>query len=219
MSKSSGGKGGRGGRSGGEGFTDATKEQLAENFEEWGKDLTDAERLAILEYQDQAFRFANEVDRRGITEESAKTRYGYSFGTQQQWDEYNRITEKMNSAIEKSPGLDKNTLLYRSVYPGENGGKAYIESLQPGKIITDNAYGSTTTAKGRDIYKGTIGHARVVIQAPKGTKGAHVPSVPSSHKGKNQREQEFILPKGSRYRVISRVTEKDGSITVIVELV
>lgn len=205
MGKGSGGKGARGGRSNGGGeFSSTTDEQMMQDNKEWGENLTKSEQQALHDYQADGFRLVNSADR-GLLDINSQPKLKL---------EYERLTRGLDSAIEKGK-LDRNTTVYRSI---TNRNKAYLDSLQPGTTHMERGYTSTTVNRNRDLYKNQPGHARIEYRVPKGTKGAYMNANPG-RKNNVRREQEFLLGRGTRYRVVSREVGKDGTIRIIVEVI
>lgn len=75
-----------------------------------------------------------------------------------------------------------------------------LTTLKPGDVFQDKGYVSTSTGSGFG------GDVRMQIHVPKGSTGAFVDPI-STHQG----EKEFLLPRGSRFRVVSSEKIQDGA--------
>lgn len=85
----------------------------------------------------------------------------------------------------------------------ERGGRSKhrFNGLKAGDEFEDAGFSSTTTSMGQARNFDSEGTGYVLeVEVPKGTPGAWVPKIPGADNG----EQEFILPRNARYRVISR---------------
>jgi hypothetical protein len=96
-----------------------------------------------------------------------------------------KVTKALDTALEKG-SLGSDTKLYRSFhFPADRG---------VGDVFSDKAFMSTS--RKRDVagrFETTGGKRSLVrINAPKGTKGAHLPG---------QNEEEFLLPRNTRLRI------------------
>jgi hypothetical protein len=96
-------------------------------------------------------------------------------------DASNAHVAAIDAALAKSPGLPHDTVLKRGM-----GGNFPVEV---GMTYHDKGYMSTS------VSEGFGGSNKMVINAPKGSKGAYL--VQSSHPG----EKEFLLPRGSQIKV------------------
>lgn len=87
-----------------------------------------------------------------------------------------------------------------------------LGSLKSGTVFQDNGFHSTAV----DANKAFSGNIRVEVRIPKGTKGAYVDHISS-----NQGEKEFLLPPGTKFRVVSASPSSGfyGGGTMVVEVV
>ncbi len=98
----------------------------------------------------------------------------------------------LDSAIAKSH-LQRNVLLLRNVRSG-----AWLNSLEKGSEFTDRAYVSTTISSEQADRPG-FGGVRMEIRAKKGQNAAAVAPLHSDYAV----QREVLLPRGSRFRVLS----------------
>jgi hypothetical protein len=124
------------------------------------------------------------------------------------------IVQTMDEAMERSILAEDTTLLrglyYRPTGPNYQG----IASLKAGDIFEDAAFLSTTKAS--QVPDSFIGNVTMVIKAKAGSRGIDLNEAIGGIKF--AREQEVLLPRGSRLRVINN--EKTGkNITLTVEVV
>ncbi len=143
-----------------------------------------------------------------------------------------RRVENIDSAIAKSAPLDEDVTLwrgvgsYRSVF-----GEGDLDALV-GRTFSDQGFASTTTR--RSVADGSTGvgaakgknAALLKIRAPQGQQGAWINGLaqpagrrdlPGLTSAMAKREGEFILPRGTRYRVVS--VKKGGFPEIEVEIV
>ncbi len=110
-----------------------------------------------------------------------------------------QITRFLDEAIETAPAVKKPTVVWRGV------DKKWVPA--DGTVFRDRGYVSTSadgqmaTAFGEDAVGTTV----MRIGLPKGQRGVYLPAlkdVPRS--GSFQKEKEWLLPRGTRFRVLGR---------------
>lgn len=126
-----------------------------------------------------------------------------------------KVIAAIRNAIEKSDGLDEDTLLFRGIrgYQGD------VSNLTSGTIFEDAGFVSTSfsrkvgqkfaTIDEPDGYRGWL----MIIQAPKGTKGVPMTRYRTDNP-KFRDEHEYLLGP-SRFRVLKR---DDVTRTIVVEV-
>jgi len=125
-----------------------------------------------------------------------------------------RVTN-INEAIAKSAPLDEPVILWRGLNSWRTAFDATDLDALVGKVVTDRAFASTTTRK--SIAFGAMGgqgrYAAIIkIRAPAGQRGAWIsglakPAGRTDIRGLEhhlaREEGEFLLPRGTRFRVLS----------------
>lgn len=109
----------------------------------------------------------------------------------------------LDAAIAKSPPLAKSMTLYRGV-PSKR-----FNDIKPGSIIADKAYISTSSREQEGYTFSSEGGALLVISAPKGTRAAVVDDVDTV---KTKNESEYLLPRGTKFKVLRVHEPKKGKV-------
>lgn len=182
------------------------KSGLNQDFKGFREGLTVDERQALGTYQGPAFKGINHMLRTG--------------GVGQR---YRKTVEGLDSAIEKGR-ISAPTKMYRGVDSREKlFGTRDLDSIV-GKELIDPGFVSTTSAESVAIQftqnaagRGTNG-AIIEMLLPEGTKGAWMRES-LEKKGLTLTEDEFILPRGMRFRVAGIKRSKHGAPTIIVEVI
>ena len=117
----------------------------------------------------------------------------------------------IDKVIEEGPRTAKTMRVIRGVGSGSTA--AEIAALAVGDEFQDKGYGSTSVKKDWDWSgDGTGSGLTLEVVVPKGSKGLYVEKI-SSHKS----EQEFLLPRNTKYRIISKEINEQGGGKVVVE--
>ncbi|MGL4445806.1 MAG: ADP-ribosyltransferase, partial [Alsobacter sp.] len=87
-----------------------------------------------------------------------------------------------------------------------------VKSLKPGSVFRDQGYTSTSATKALAFDEAPARTAVMSIKIPKGAKAAPLPT-------RYPTETEFLLPRGSRFRVSSIKKAKNGQHNIELELV
>ena len=102
----------------------------------------------------------------------------------------------LDSAIQDSPGLDQDTLLYRGIM--DKNVQRTFETAEPGTKVVDLGFASTTHREDiAESFRTMVGEGTMLrIKAPKGTKGAYIGDhFPGADQG------EFLLARGTEFEV------------------
>lgn len=155
--------------------------------------LTPAQTQAIHEYQGGRYIAINEFARAG-----GELVEGSVFATKA---EAKATQAALDGAIRKG-ALPRDAVLYRGIGMSREG---ITGELTPGGVIRDLGYSSTSIDRGvaSEFAAGKPGATVLEIEAPRGTPAAFVPA------DGGLKEAEVLLPRGTRYEVIS-VRERDG---------
>ena len=115
----------------------------------------------------------------------------------------------IDKAIEKIK-LTEDKELKRGV--GSNAAD-FFNKLKVGDTYEDKGYSSTTTSdKALDAFRGEEGSIELVIKAKKGSNAVSMAEIgDESLKRTYAEEQEFLLPRNSKFKVLSK---KDNKIEV-----
>ena len=115
---------------------------------------------------------------------------------------FRETVDKINELIDKTPGIDKESTVYRGVSTGAFADQ--ILGLQPGDTFQDKGFTSTTKdkdfAERFNSLEGRDHGALIQVSLPEGTKGLDMlhywSDVP-----RDGRQHEFLLPTNSTFRV------------------
>jgi hypothetical protein len=161
--------------------------------------LTPSEKDALTAYQRGSDELVNNT-LRGIRKDN----------TPEEKAEAKKLTGDLRSAIEKSPGLERETLLYRGVgkdavkgfFDGVYGGEMFFSKNPIGQVITDKGFQSTAFSK--KAFDERFGKSDVVLKivAPAGTKGVPMNQGWSKKTGM-EHEKEFLMKPGAKYKIVS----------------
>ena len=176
------------------------KAGLNDDFGNYRGLLTAAERKALGTYQGPAYSAINNALRRG-----ARSRYASAI-------------DLLDSALKKGR-LSARTKVYRGVTSRRKVfGTADLESLI-GREFSDFGFVSTTTAErvAVDFAKSQTG-ALIELHLPEGTNGAWLRRA-LADRGLTTTEDEFILPRGMRFRIAGVKRSKHGPPTIIMEVI
>lgn len=118
----------------------------------------------------------------------------------------NQTTQHLDAALAKTSAPEAFTA-YRTV------GAGVLSQLHENTTFTDHGY--VSTALKSDTFKPQSGktEATMMIHIQKGAKGAAIDQLSS-----NRSEKEFLLPRGSRFKVIRVVKSEHGPAHVEAEL-
>ena len=112
-----------------------------------------------------------------------------------------KTAEALTDAIENSPRLEQETLLYRAV---KNAQGLQIVNLEVGEEFTAQGFSSTSIDKGKAEFifnSSDENKAIIVMAAPPGTKGLYIDARNEKDK---MREFEFLLQRGTKFRIVGR---------------
>ncbi len=132
-------------------------------------------------------------------------------------DETRDQVAAIDAAIEGTPGLLRDTNLYRGNELLEYNEAFINDDLVVGDVIIDEAFMSTTIDRELATRMFTSERTPATlfqIQAPQGTAGIFVEPITFS-----EGEQEWILPRGTRLRIISVDKSDPMRVFVVVEIV
>lgn len=200
MAKGVGGGGGRSGRRrlGGarrfEGPTEQTPYDWGqEQYTEWWDGLSSAERDAFSYYVGPGYGGVNGV-LRGKYESDPYTQAHIN---------------NLSSALGKSPPLQEDVLAYR-VFGSTVSGQ--IANMEPGRTFVDNGFASTSLRTSGVSTFESGGKQRVQVLIPKGSRGAYISRWDGEPPG-IAGEYEFLLPAGTKFRVIDN--GRAGSLQIV----
>ena len=119
-------------------------------------------------------------------------------------------TKHIDSAIAKSPGLPADTFLYRKFKSNPAIDPA---NWSVGGTFQDHGYVSTNV--GAPVGGYSSANVSLKIVAPKGTKGAFLSKSTLADSG----SQEYLLPRGSKFRIDKIKKDRRGGYEVQVTVV
>jgi len=160
--------------------------------------LTSAEKDALTAYQ------------RGSDELVNNTLRGFrKTATDAEKAEAKTLAGDLKSAINKSPGLERDTTLYRGIgkdavkdlIGGMGGGEINWKKNPIGQVITDKGFSSTAFSK--KAFDERFGKSDVVLKivAPAGTKGVPMNQGWAKKTGM-EHEKEFLMKPGAKYKIV-----------------
>ena len=175
--------------------------------EKFGIDLPEVtdediiESAPLIEYVGSGYEFLNYRLRAGIIDEEAAN---------------------IDKLMDKAPLLPEDTVLYRGVH--NDYADALIDEKDVGDMFIDLGYSSTSlgeSVSSKNIAKqfakwgaGDDGSQVLLeIVAPKGTRGIYVPAYLGA--SAEHSENEFLLDRGTAFRVISKTKDSDGKTVAI----
>lgn len=171
-------------------------------------DIENDERIAIDYYQDvSGYKSINNALRSGNKTDLAS-------------EESN--IKALDRLIKYSGGVKENLIVHRGMVVAKGSeSKKLVDNWEPGKIFRELGYMSTTVDN--NVIKNfmEVGPketaVNITIRAPKGTKGVYMNAV--APKNEFTEERELLLARNTQYRVLSKTTDADGTINVLLEIV
>ena len=178
----------------------------SESTQKWVKDLSQDERAGLHSYASADFQQINGGLRkeRGNVDKLAAAELHYNEGS------VANAAKHIDSAIAKSPGLPSDTFLYRKFKSNPAIDPA---SWSVGGTFQDHGYVSTNV--GAPVGGYSSANVSLKIVAPKGTKGAFLSKSTLADSG----SQEYLLPRGSKFRVDKIKKDRRGGYEVQVTVV
>jgi len=178
----------------------------SESTQKWVKDLSQDERAGLHSYASADFQQINGGLRkeRGNVDKLVAAELHYNEGS------VANATKHIDSAIAKSPGLPSDTFLYRKFKSNPAIDPA---SWSVGGTFQDHGYVSTNV--GAPVGGYSSANVSLKIVAPKGTKGAFLSKSTLADSG----SQEYLLPRGSKFRVDKIKKDRRGGYEVQVTVV
>lgn len=168
---------------------DAVQAEMEKAFRDWFDNLGTA-RPNLGRYIYSAYRI-NSVLRSGVDPDPSD-------------HFFNETVADMDAIIQKSPGLPRDTVLYRGIH-SQDLFDAAANGVPAGSVLSDRAYVSTTV---RPVVAMTYigqGSGQVLfrIRAPRGTRGAYGSWSEMGTAGFTGEKDvsEYVLPRGSQFRV------------------
>jgi hypothetical protein len=178
----------------------------SESTQKWVKDLSQDERAGLRSYASADFQQINGGLRkeRGNVDKLASVELHYNEGS------VANAAKHIDSAIAKSPGLPSDTFLYRKFKSNPAIDPA---SWSVGGTFQDHGYVSTNV--GAPVGGYSSANVSLKIVAPKGTKGAFLSKSTLADSG----SQEYLLPRGSKFRIDKIKKDRRGGYEVQVTVV
>lgn len=178
----------------------------SESTQKWVKDLSQDERAGLRSYASADFQQINGGLRkeRGNVDKLASVELHYNEGS------VANAAKHIDSAITKSPGLPSDTFLYRKFKSNPAIDPA---SWSVGGTFQDHGYVSTNV--GAPVGGYSSANVSLKIVAPKGTKGAFLSKSTLADSG----SQEYLLPRGSKFRIDKIKKDRRGGYEVQVTVV
>jgi hypothetical protein len=143
-----------------------------------------------------------------VAVEAYQTRIGYTINEalrdpQISTDQVEHLIKGIDKAIEQAVPTKQDMTVYRGI---KGNGLDFFESLKAGDVYEDKGYTSTTLdtdtvtkfAVQGSLYQGVV----LRMQIPAGTKGLFPASVTGMTQA-SSREAEFLLPRGSKFKVLN----------------
>lgn len=126
----------------------------------------------------------------------------------------------LDAAIAKSPGLRADSTLYRALdFDDPAAAEQFLADKPVGAEFADGGYGSTSTDPDyvKGFWHGREGPraVRLDVRAPAGAPGAYLSEGGAKHLA---HESEFLLARGSRFKVLAREPFGAGGTRLVVQL-
>lgn len=125
-------------------------------------------------------------------------------------DAWQRYINDIDNAIETSPALKQPITVYRGVTYNVGRDNKFWDKMEVGDVIEDKGYVSTTlrpslAADFAYYYQSVESQGFVFkMNLPAGTKGIFPASVLGLTGGMTRTEAEFLLPRGSKFEILSK---------------
>lgn len=125
-------------------------------------------------------------------------------------DYYMKYIERLDKTIETAPPLSQKITVYRGVQSNVGRDNEFWSSMEVGDVIEDKGYVSTTLrpslAADFAYYNQSVQSQGFVFKMdlPEGTKGVFPSSVLGLDGGVTRTEAEFLLPRGSKFEILSK---------------
>lgn len=125
-------------------------------------------------------------------------------------DGYMKYIERLDKTIETAPPLSQKITVYRGVQSNVGRDNEFWSSMEVGDVIEDKGYVSTTLrpslAADFAYYNQSVQSQGFVFKMdlPEGTKGVFPSSVLGLDGGITRTEAEFLLPRGSKFEILSK---------------
>lgn len=114
------------------------------------------------------------------------------------------LVTKIDTAMNKAPRTPRDMITFRGF------DREVFDKINPGTIFKDEGYYSTSIDN--NVAK-SFGSYIVDVRIPKGSKGVYVGEYGIS---KYPSEREFILPRGSRFKVISKDPDTQRAVVELI---
>lgn len=174
-----------------------------QHYQKWGDNLTPNQESALVNYQNDGYYSLNKALRAGRPLD----------------DSDKELAQDLTAAIKRAPGLPDAISVHRGMHAATPEAKATLDSWEPGGVYKDSAFLSTTVdERNMDAYKNSTSGVTMEFRLPKGHKGAYLQVVPSRIPG-YEYEQELLLGRNTRYRVLSKTERPNGSVHVVMEVI
>lgn len=167
-------------------------EYAQKTYKGWASDLTPEQLKALKVYGGNAHHPINNSLRRGNLPH----------------DEYVKTIKDLDDAIEAAPPTSTPVVAYRGV------GVGVANQMTPGKEFTDHGYSSTSINK--HIAHGFAEDALIEVSIPKGARLAAMDAISDDPE---DTENEFLLPRGTRYRVTGKRRDPEYGTVITVEVI
>jgi len=123
---------------------------------------------------------------------------------------YRKYIDGLDQAIVNAPPLGQNITVYRGVQSNVGRDNEFWRSMEVGDVIEDKGFVSTSLypelAASFAYAQQSVGAQGFVFKMnlPAGTKGLFPASVLGLEEPRTTREAEFLLPRGSKFEILSR---------------
>ena len=166
------------------------------HYSQWGKSLNPKQADAIEDYVGPSYEEINSLLRSDKWSTSSKQ----------------TTIRNITRAIESAPPTPHDTEVYRGV------DASFLPSLKVGNEIEDKGFCSTAVDRAdAESFAGASGGV-LHIKVPKGTRAAFIDAVVKYRDEDAPSENELLLNRGSRFKVVARSKDKSGRTNVFVEL-
>lgn len=124
-------------------------------------------------------------------------------------EQFEKVRDSLDAAFSKAAPLKEDVVTYRGFRPGSS---EHLESLKIGDTFEDPGYASSSADENVAVrYSKGGGEGKpgpvAIITIPKGSKGIYIPEALGED---DFEEKEFLLPRGTKFKVVSKDGNKIG---------
>lgn len=128
------------------------------------------------------------------------------------------LTDRLDAALAATPPLKEPITVYRGMPLVFDEAKALLNSWQVGGEYGDPGFLSTSLDKNTAWEEFGVGGVTMELRLPAGQKAAYMQARQNSP-SRFDHEQELLLPRDTRYRIVSKEMRPKGGAHVVLEVI